>query len=127
MGSFLNVLGGAVGGFLTGGPIGAAAGAVGGAVSGGGPSGAGNITATNNPALAIQQQMDTADEYNQLALNAENMQHNDQMQWQSTMFNEMMDEKSEQMREMNSLRDVSMAQRKADNGIVKEFIGTIKD
>src|SRR5580700_7634728 len=109
MGSFLNVLGGGVGGLLTGGPVGAAAGAVGGMVSGSGPSGAGNITSTNNPALAIQQEMDTADEYNQLALNAENMQHNDQMQWQSTMFNEMMDEKSEQMREMNSLRDVSMA------------------
>lgn len=120
------VTGAAQGLFLSGGnPIGAIAGGVGGALSNG-PAGIGNLGAAD-PTLAMQQAMDQADEYNQLALNAENIHHNEQMQWQSTAFNEMMDEKSEQMREMNTLRDVSMAQRKADNTIVKEFIQTIKD
>jgi hypothetical protein len=125
---FSAITGAAQGLAMSGGnPIGAIAGGVGGALSGGGPSGVGNISASNNPTLAIQQGMDQADEYDQLALNAENISHNEQMQWQSTAFNELMDEKSEQMREMNLLRDVSMAQRKADNSIVKEFIQTIKD
>ena len=42
-------------------------------------------------------------------------------------FNEVEDEKTEQMREMNVLRDVAMKQREADIAIVKEFIRTIKD
>lgn len=127
--NILSALGGAAQGLLLSGgnPIGAIAGGVAGSFTGGGPSGMGNLGSMSDPTLGIQQAMDTADEYNQLSLNAENLRHNEQMQWQSTMFNEMMDEKSEQMREMNVLRDVSMAQRKADNSILKEFIQTIKD
>jgi hypothetical protein len=49
------------------------------------------------------------------------------MEWQSTMFNEVEDEKSEQLREMNTLRDVAMKQREADIAILKEFIKTVKD
>lgn len=45
---------------------------------------------------------------------------------QSTQFNETMDEKSEIMRESNTLRDVAMAQRKADLSITKEFIRSIE-
>ena len=66
-------------------------------------------------------------EYDQFALNLENMRHNSAMQWQSTMFNELEDEKTEQLREMNVMRDVAMKQREADNSILKEFIRTIKD
>jgi hypothetical protein len=36
-----------------------------------------------------------------------------------------MDEKSEIMRESNTLRDVAMEQRKADLSITKEFIRSI--
>src|SRR5690348_11064479 len=98
--NFLSSITGAAQGLLMSGgnPIGAIVGGVGGALSGGGPSGMGNLGASD-PTLAVQQEMDRADEYNQLALNAENMRHNEQMQWQSTAFNELMDEKSEQMRE----------------------------
>lgn len=123
-----SITGAAQGLIMSGGnPIGAVAGGVSGALSSGGPSGLGNLGSSSDPTLAMQQAMDQADEYNQLALNAENIRHNEQMQWQSTAFNELMDEKSEQMREMNLLRDASMAQRKADNSITKEFIQTIKD
>jgi hypothetical protein len=123
--NLLNAVAGAAQGFLmTGNPVGALAGGVGGAIAGN-HAGAGGL-GSFDPAVGMQQAMNQVDEYNQLALNAENMRHNDQMQWQSTAFNEVMDEKSEQMREMNVLRDVSMAQRKADNAILKEFIQTIK-
>jgi hypothetical protein len=37
----------------------------------------------------------------------------------------MMDEKAEQMREVNTLRDVQMVQRKEDNAITKKFIESI--
>jgi hypothetical protein len=98
-----------------------------GALSGGGPSGAGNIQSNQDPTLAAMQDADKAYEWAQLGLNVENMRHNLDLQWQSTMFNEVEDEKTEQMREMNVLRDVAMKQREADIGVVKEFIRTIKD
>jgi hypothetical protein len=44
-----------------------------------------------------------------------------QLNQQATQFNETMDEKSEVMRESNTLRDVAMEQRKADLSITKEF------
>jgi hypothetical protein len=92
-----------------------------------GPSGAGNISADGNPTLAAQQTLDQQYEWAQLGLNAENMRHQLEMQQQSLMFNEFQDERSEQMREMNLMRDVAMKQREADNSIVKEFLRTIKD
>jgi hypothetical protein len=121
------ILGGLTGLISTGNPVGAVAGAVQGGLSGGGPSGAGNIQPSQDPTLAAMQQADKAYEWAQLGLNLENMRHNLDMQWQSTMFNEVEDEKTEQMREMNVLRDVAMKQREADIAIVKEFIRTIKD
>jgi hypothetical protein len=48
-----------------------------------------------------------------------------QLNAQATQFNETMDEKSEVMRESNTLRDVAMEQRKADLQITKEFIRSI--
>lgn len=49
----------------------------------------------------------------------------DQLHLQATAFDEAMDQQSENMREINSLRDAQMAQRKADDGITKKFIESI--
>ncbi len=49
----------------------------------------------------------------------------EQLDAQSTAFDEMMNQQSENMREINTLRDVQMAQRKADDGITKKFIESI--
>lgn len=104
---------------LTMGAMGAFTGGMSGGMTGGNLSGAlGNI------GLGA---LDAQDESFQLAMYAEQMRHQDQMQVQSQAFDEMMDEKSEQMREVNTLRDVQMAQRKADNGITKKFIQSIAD
>jgi hypothetical protein len=99
---------------------------VGSTLLGGGPSGLGNIGGSD-PTLAAQQALDQQYEWAQLGMNAENMRHQLELQQQSTMFNEFQDERSEQMREMNLMRDVAMKQREADNAIVKEFLRTIKD
>jgi hypothetical protein len=127
----LNLLNGGLGaitGLLTtGNPIGAIAGGVEGALQGGGPSGLGNLGPQTDPTLPAQQALDQWAEWDQFALNLENVRHNSAMQWQSTMFNELQDEKTEQMREMNVMREVAMKQREADNAILKEFIRTIKD
>jgi hypothetical protein len=125
-------IGGAIAGGLTGlaeglNPISGIAGAIEGALSGKGPIGAGNIEANKDASLAAMQNADKAYEWAQLGLNVENMRHNLDLQWQSTMFNEVEDEKSEQLRELNVLRDVAMKQREADVAILKEFIRSIKD
>ncbi|MFY9779357.1 MAG: hypothetical protein WAJ85_02470, partial [Candidatus Baltobacteraceae bacterium] len=126
--NLLNTIAGAAAGLLTtGNPVGAIAGGVQGALAGGGPSNAGNIQPSTDGTLAAQQTLDEGYEWAQLGLNAENMRHNLAMELQSTMFNEAEDEKSEQLREMNTLRDVAMKQREADIGILKEFIKTVKD
>jgi urease accessory protein UreF len=59
------------------------------------------------------------------ALNAQQMIFQLQLQGQSQQFDQMASERSELLRETNTLRDVAMQQRKADNQIVKEFIRTI--
>ncbi|MEA2785625.1 MAG: hypothetical protein QOF71_1729 [Candidatus Eremiobacteraeota bacterium] len=59
------------------------------------------------------------------ALNAQQMMFQLQLQAQSQQFDEMTSERSELLRETNTLRDVAMQQRKADNQIVKEFIRSI--
>lgn len=71
--------------------------------------------------------LNTSDELFQLGMYAQQIQHQEQMQMQSEAFDQMMDEKSEQMREVNTLRDVQMAQRKADNDITKKFIQSITE
>jgi hypothetical protein len=129
MGNFLgSILGGITGaatGLISGGPVGAAAGGLNGLVNGGaGPSNLGNIQSSTDPTLGLQQGIDQAYEYENLALQAEELRHQTDMQIQAQQFNDVQDEKAEQMREMNSLRDVAMKQHEADDKIVKEFIRT---
>jgi hypothetical protein len=104
-----------------GNPIAAAAMGIMGA-EGGGATG-GNLTgAAGNAALGA---LDAQDEAFQVGMYGEQIRHDEQMQLQSQAFDEMIDEKSEQMREVNTLRDVQMQQRKADNDITKKFIQSI--
>jgi len=58
-------------------------------------------------------------------LMSQEMGAQDQLDMQATLFDEAMDQQSENMREVNSLRDAQMAQRKADDGITKKFIESI--
>lgn len=53
--------------------------------------------------------------------------HQQKMQQITSAYDEMMDQKTEQMRETNALRDVQMEQRKADNQITKKFIQSINE
>ncbi len=124
MGNLFSAIGGAATGFLTGGPVGAVAGGIGGLVAGGGASGLGNISPGTDPTLAMQQGLDKAYETENLLMQVEQLRHQSEMQVQSQQFNEVQDEKSEQMREMNTLRSVAMKQRESDDKIVKEFIKT---
>ncbi len=122
LGTLVNGLAGAATGFMTGGPLGAAAGGIGGLAAGGGPSGGGNLSPGTDPTIPISQQMNRAYELFNLGMQGEELRHQADMQIQSQQFNDVEDEKSEQMREVNSLRDVAMKQREADDKIVKEFI-----
>jgi len=120
----LNLIGAATGaleGFAMGGPAGAWAGGIGGALSGGGGL-AGLAGAAGNAGMAG---LDAQQEAFQTAMYAEQIRHNEQMQLQSEAFDEMVDERSETMRQVNTLRDVDMEQRKADNQITKKFIQSI--
>ena len=58
-------------------------------------------------------------------LNGQQMMFQLQLQAQSQQFDQVASERSELLRETNTLRDVAMQQRKADNQIVKEFIRSI--
>ncbi len=78
--------------------------------------------AVDNGAMSAMNQQD---EQFQLGMYAQQMQHQEQMQVQSTMFDEAQDERSENMREINTLRDIEMQSRKADNDITKKFIQSI--
>jgi hypothetical protein len=69
--------------------------------------------------------LNTQDQNFQLGLYASQMANQEQLSLQSTMFDQMMDERSENMREINTLRNVDMAERKADDEITKKFIQTI--
>jgi hypothetical protein len=117
--------GGALG-FLTGGVTGAAVGAVNGySTAAANPAGGvNNISTSTDPTVAAQQQLDQQYENTNFELQAEELRHQTEMQIQSQQFNDVQDEKSEQMREMNTLRSVAMKQREADDKIVKEFIKT---
>jgi hypothetical protein len=53
------------------------------------------------------------------------MQAQSQLNWQSLTFDTAMNQQAENMREMNTLRDVDMQQRKADDSITKKFIESI--
>jgi hypothetical protein len=58
-------------------------------------------------------------------MNKDNAYFNLAMQAQSSDYDNMMSERSELMRESNTLRDVAMEQRKADNKITNDFIKSI--
>lgn len=125
MGNLFSAITGAATGLLVGGPVGAIAGGVNGMVNGGGAAGGfGNIQPGTDPTIGLSQGMNKAYEYENLLMQGEQLRHQSQMQVQSQQFTEVTDEKSEQMREMNTLRDVAMKQREADDKIVKEFIKT---
>lgn len=122
----MNLLGGIASGLTTlvetGNPyVAAGVGAVTAFSGGGAGSAAGNLGNAGLNALNAQ------DEAFQLSMYGEQMRHQERMQLQSQAFDEMMDEKSEQMRQVNTLRDVQMAQRKADNSITKKFIESITE
>lgn len=61
----------------------------------------------------------------QAAQQAYAMQSQNALNWQSITFDAAMDQQAENMREINTLRDVDMQQRKADDGITKKFIESI--
>jgi hypothetical protein len=117
----LSMVVGAATGFLTGGPVGAAIGGVAGAVGGGNglTSTVGNIgnTASSGWQSSILAMQD--------AQNMQNALYSLQINAQASQFNNMMDEKSELMRESNTLRDVALEQKKADTQITKKFIESI--
>lgn len=120
--NLLSVLGGAAQGFaLSGGnPIGAIAGGVAGAAGvGTGATGIGNLGnglqgVAGAGMLAGYQALGLQNQAFELSLDS-----------QAQQFNQMTEEKSELMREQNQLRDVAMAQRKADDTVTKEFIKMI--
>ncbi len=58
-------------------------------------------------------------------LEVQSMFAQDQLDLQSTVFDEAMNQQAENMREINTLNDVAMQQRKADDGITKKFIESI--
>ena len=116
----LGMIVGAATGFLAGGPVGAAIGGVAGA-SGtkNATSVVGNLGNTNSSAwqssiLALQD-----------AQNEQNAIYSLQINQQASQFNNMMDEKSEMMRESNALRDVALEQKKADTQVMKKYIESI--
>ncbi|HVA38205.1 MAG TPA: hypothetical protein VNJ51_11410 [Candidatus Dormibacteraeota bacterium] len=49
------------------------------------------------------------------------------LSWRSSMFDEMMNARSESMREQNVIRDVQLEQRRADNQATKKFIQSISE
>ena len=71
--------------------------------------------------------LNAQDESFQLGMYASEVQNQERMQMQSEIFDQMMDERSENMREVDTLRNVDMAQRKADDSITKKFIQSITE
>ena len=71
--------------------------------------------------------LNSQDESFQLGMYASEVQNQEQLQMQSEVFDQMMNERSENMREIDTLRNVDMAQRKADDSITKKFIQSITE
>src|SRR5215469_2291352 len=92
-------------------------GALGGALGGG-------VGSAENGAMSA---LNAQDETFQLGIYASEVQNQEQMQMQSEIFDQMMNERSENMREIDTLRNVDMAQRKADDSITKKFIQSITE
>jgi hypothetical protein len=118
------LLGGALG-FLTGGPVGAAIGGVAGGASASTPVTSGLATLTGNLGNTAQGGWQSQILGQQDLMNYQNAEYSLAINQQASQFNNMMDEKSELMRESNTLRDVAMQQKKADTEITKKFIESI--
>jgi hypothetical protein len=118
-----SAIGGGLQGLLTtGNPYaGVAMGAISGFAGGAGSSAVGQI------GNGLTNAINMGDEAFQTMMYAEQVRHQEQLALQSNAFDEMMDERSENMRQINTLRDVEMAQRKADNQITKKFIESINE
>jgi len=120
MGSIFSALGGAAEGALLGGGGGAVVGGISGLLGGGASSITGNVANTElQTAMAASEQDQANNEIDQMGFDS-------QMQWQNTWFNQMLEQKSQAMEQVNELRDVAMQQRKADDSITKEYIQAIK-
>jgi len=91
---------------------------IGGLVSGGANAILGGSNGTLTGALGANNVFNTG-------LEIQSMMAQDQLNLQSTVFDEAMNQQAENMREINTLNDVAMQQRKADDGITKKFIESI--
>ena len=80
-----------------------------------------------NAENAAMNALNSQDESFQLGMYASEIQNQEQLQMQSEVFDQMMDERSENMREVDTLRNVDMAQRKMDDSITKKFIQSITE
>ena len=80
-----------------------------------------------NAETAAMNALNSQDESFQLSMYASEIQNQEQLQMQSEVFDQMMDERSENMREIDTLRNVDMAQRKMDDSITKKFIQSITE
>jgi hypothetical protein len=118
------LLGGAVG-FLTGGPVGAAIGGIAGGASASTPLTSGLTTLAGNVGNTAAGGWQAQVLSQQDQMNYQNAEYSLALNQQASQFNNMMDEKSEMMRESNTLRDVAMEQKKADTQITKKFIESI--
>lgn len=91
---------------------------IGGLVSGGANAILGGSNGALTGALGANNAFNTG-------LEIQSMVAQDQLNLQSTVFDEAMNQQAENMREINTLSDVAMQQRKADDGITKKFIESI--
>jgi urease alpha subunit len=88
--------------------------------------GQGSTTAnTGNAANASSNAWQSQVLNSQNQMNENNAFFNLELQGQSSDFDNMMSERSEMLRESNTLRDAAMEQRKADNKITGDFIKSI--
>lgn len=83
--------------------------------------------ASSNLQNSAMNALNSQDEQFQLGIYASEVQNQEQLQMQSEAFDQMMDERSENMREIDTLRNVNMTQRKADDSITKKFIQSITE
>jgi hypothetical protein len=91
---------------------------IGGLVSGGANAILGGSNGVLTGALGANNAFNTG-------LQIQSMMAQDQLDLQSTIFDEAMNQQAENMREINTLNDVAMQQRKADDSIEKKFIESI--
>ena len=118
------LLGGALG-FLTGGPVGAAIGGIAGCTQASTPITSGLTSLTGNLANTAAGGWQSQILGQQDLMNYQNAEYSLAINQQASQFNNMMDEKSELMRESNTLRDVALQQKKADTEVTKKFIESI--